>query len=218
MKDPKEEIDLERMTIDGRTIIPRGGLILLGTVKGLVSESDLVVRAVKKYKPEGICLHISPEEMEGLGSVISGKIKSTPMSSYEMVYAKRLSSFGEVQVPSPSLVKAYHIGRKKGIALHPLDMDDVTYTDVYTKTIDGISMIRASMRLRSINRKKFDHDNIETFIAQWEKAVNGTKAFKELESQRERYMADRILEISRSTKPILCILELERLKGIASLL
>ncbi len=214
MKDPKEE-DLEKIMIDGRTIIPRSGLILLGTVKGLVSESDLVARAIKKHSPQGICLHISPEEMDGLGSVISGKVKTTPMSSYEMVYAKRLSNFGEVQVPSPSLVKAYNMGKKKGIDLHPLDMDDETYTDVYTETIGGISMIRASMRLRSINRKKFDKENIETFISQWEKAVNGTKAFRELESKREEYMADRILQISRSTKPILCILELERLKGIA---
>jgi hypothetical protein len=203
---------------EGRLSEPRKGIFLLGTIKGLVSDTGIVEETFAMIGPDAVCLHISPEELNGLEAVVQGKVKKTPMSSYEMVYARKLSKFGEVQIPSPSLVSGFKLSRKNEIPVFAIDMDDEEYSKVYTETIGGVSMIRSSLRLRSINRKKFKSDSVEDFIVQWDKATNGTRAFIRLEMARERHFACSIMRISKEHEKVLCILEIERLNGIEAVI
>jgi hypothetical protein len=194
---------------------PGKGLILLGTVKGLVKDASMAEKVFEKVLPAAVALHISPEELKGIEAVVTGKIKEIPLSSYEMVYAKKLSSFGEVQVPSPSLVAIFKKARKANIHIIPLDMDEDQYAEVYTRTISGFAMVRTSLNLKRINRKKFRSSTPEDFSKEWDKAVNG-KAYMKLERERELHMASEIKKALSKFEPLLCILEFERMEGILS--
>ena len=120
-------------------------LTLLGTVKGLSSERDLVRSTVKLADPDRICIHISREEMKGLAAVVDGKVENTYLSSYERIYAKKLSVFGEVQVPPPSIVEAFRISRDLSIDCIPLDLDEESYSSSYTDLIGPLTMINQSL-------------------------------------------------------------------------
>lgn len=205
-------------TLGRRLWRPKKGIVLLGTVKGLESDSGLVSECIERFDPEAVGLHISPEELVGLMSVVDGKVKETPMSSYEIVYAKKLSRFGQVQIPSPSLREACISARTKDLEIVTLDMDDEEYARVYTEIIGGLSMIRSSLRLRSINRNKFKQNSPEDFIRAWDKAVNGSRDYRKLENERESYMAGRIMEERRKFSRILCVVEFERAEGINELI
>ncbi|MFO8051057.1 MAG: hypothetical protein R6V01_05090 [Thermoplasmatota archaeon] len=208
----KEE---DRMDARVRTIDTNGGSIsLLGTVKGLVSEGDLVEKAAEVTEPDVIALHISIEEIRGLKKVVEGEIKNTYLSSYEKVYARELSRFGEVQIPPPSLVAAYRVSLENNIPLRSLDFNDNKYSDIYTRYIDGMSMVRQSLRQKRVNRKKFKSRSVEDFCLEWDSVVNGLKAYKMLEEKREARMAERIIRLSRKYDRVLAVVELERIQGI----
>jgi hypothetical protein len=191
---------------------------LLGCVKGLVSESSIVQRAVEETAPTLIGLHIGPEEMKGLNAVIDGELKETELSSYEKLYALRLSRFGEVQVPPPSLVQALRSARTMGIPVEPLDMGDAEYSELYVEEIGGITMMRQSLRLKKVSRVKFKEEDPARFSMHWDQVVNHLAGFQRLEARREHLMAERIRHLSRKGGVHLHVLEMERLKGIYSFL
>ncbi len=191
-------------------------IIILGTIKGLVSERDIVRHSIEEFNVGVIGLHIGKEELKGLKAVVKGKVENTYLSSYEKVYARELARFGEVQIPPPSLVEAYITGGELGITVKHLDMDEESYTDAYTKFIGGPTMIRQSLRLKRVNRKKFKSQTAEDFVLDWDALANKLKGFKRLEEKREKIMASRISLLSKKYGSILAIVELERMKGIVN--
>ena len=189
-------------------------VILLGTVKGLSSERDLVRSTVKMADPDKICIHISREEMKGLAAVVDGEVENTYLSSYERIYAKKLSIFGEVQVPPPSIVEALRISRDRSIDCVPLDLDEEGYSSSYTDLIGPLTMINQSLRLKRINRRKFKAGSSEEFVMEWDRVVNRARGFRKLELLREGHMASEIVSNCYGSKRVLCVLELERLEGV----
>ncbi|MEA3558676.1 MAG: hypothetical protein U9R75_05415 [Candidatus Thermoplasmatota archaeon] len=192
----------------------KGTIFLLGTVKGLVSEKEIVRKAIEDLDPDAIALHISIEEIRGIEKVVKGKVKTTYLSSYEKVYARELTRFGEVQIPPPSLIEAYELSRAREIPLKQLDFSDNSYSDIYTKHVNGISMIRQSLRQKRVNRKKFRSNTPEEFCMEWDSVVNKLKAYRMLEESRERKMGDRIININKKYPDVLAIVEIERVQGI----
>ena len=187
---------------------------LLGTVKGLSSERDLVRSTVKMARPDRICIHIGREEMKGLAAVVDGEVENTYLSSYERIYAKKLSVFGEVQVPPPSIVEALRISRDLDIDCIPLDLDEESYSSSYTDLIGPLTMINQSLRLKRINRRKFRSGSAEEFVKEWDRVVNRARGFRKLEVLREEHMASEIASNCKGFKRVLCVLELERLEGV----
>ncbi len=187
---------------------------LLGTVKGLSSERDLIRSTVKMVDPDKICLHISREEMEGLVAVVDGEVENTYLSSYERVYAKKLSVFGEVQVPPPSIVEALIISREIGVDCIAIDLDEECYSSRYTELIGPLTMINQSLRLKRVNRRKFKADTVEEFVKEWDGVVNRARGFRKLEELREKHMASEIASNCKEDDRLLCVLELERVEGV----
>lgn len=196
--------------------LKKGGdrIFILGTIKGLLSESKVVEKAISGLVPDLIGLHISNEELIGLGKVLDGRYDSTPMSSLEKMYAVRLSRYGEVQIPPPSLVQAMRSSREMNIPLIALDMDEEEYSELYTTTVSGLTLIRQSIDMKRINRIEFDDPDAERFCIHWDRIVNKKSDFKRLETAREERMARRIKELSGNGLDCLFILELERMQGI----
>jgi hypothetical protein len=186
----------------------------LGTIKGLLSEQDLVMEYLSKISPAAVGLHIGPQELKGLRSVVDGKVRSTYLSSYEKVYALKLSRFGEVQIPPPSLVGALRWSLKNDARVIALDYSDDDYDRVYTETIGGLTLVRQSLRLKSLNRKKVKSTTSEDFCLEWDSWVNRPSAFRKLERKRELHFAERVRAVASKHSPLVVVLELERLDGI----
>ncbi|MBN1540394.1 MAG: hypothetical protein JW939_09640 [Candidatus Thermoplasmatota archaeon] len=191
-------------------------VMLVGTVKGLLSEREIVRSVSEMFGPEAFCLHISREEIEGLKAVVQGKVKETGLSMTEKIYAREMSKFGEVQIPPPSLVEACRISIENEIPLEPLDMDENSYSTLYTELIGGATLVRQSLRLKSINRRRFEAATPEDLVIEWDRVINRFKGFKRLEERREKNMASRIRAISSRYSRILAVLEYERMEGIIS--
>jgi hypothetical protein len=194
--------------------LPSGEIVILGTLKGLVSERELVTKTFETYDPDVIGLHIGTEEVAGLRAVVRGKVENTYLSSYEKIYARELSKYGEVQIPPPSLVEAFELSKKKKIPIKGLDFNENNYSNIYTDLIDGVTMIRQSLRLKNINRRKFKAKSAEEFILEWDRIVNKFKGFRKLEMRREEKMAKRIRSLSGEYSKVLAIVEYERKEGI----
>ncbi len=198
--------------------LPNGNVTVLGTVKGLVSERKLVQKIFRASRPEVVGLHIGKEEISGLKAVVKGKVENTYLSSYEKVYARELSKYGEVMIPPPSLVEAYEVAKSLDIPVKALDFDETNYATIYTEMIDGVTMIRQSLRLKSINKKKFKAENAEEFVIEWDRLVNRYKGFRKLEAKREAKIAKRIRSLSDKYGDVLAIVEFERMEGIVKIL
>jgi pheromone shutdown protein TraB len=196
------------MNLDGSKVF------IVPTVKGLVSEAVIVKESIRRYTPDAIAVHIGKEEMKGLKSVVDGKVKMTYLTSYERVYALKLSRFGEVQVPPPTLVESLRMARDLKIPIFTLDLSDEEYTDIYTRYISGVTMIRNSLRLKRINRKKFKSQTPEDYAMEWDRISNRYRGFRLLEEHRERYQAKRIIKLCKKHDRLLCVVEYERSDGI----
>jgi len=209
-KGDKDLRDLHELTIDSSK------MYLLGTIKGLKSEGENVKKAFKIAKPDVIGLHISSEEMEGLEATATGEITEMGLSHSEEIYGLNLAAYGEVQVPPPSLVTAYRIALKNDIILAPLDMNDEKYADVFTKTVSTFHLIRHSFRVKRLRKRKFNSPDARSFALEWDSQINRVKGYRQMEVERERYIAENIFYLSREHSRILAVLELERLQGIYS--
>lgn len=192
-------------------------LYFLGVVRGLKQEADRVLKAVDDIKPDILAMSISKEEIEGLRDYVREPYK-VEMSRYEELYAERLSRFGDVYLPPPCYLAGLEAAEKNGIELIGIDMDDEAHTTAYCALINGRELLAHSMRLKLLQMKSFKTDNPWDFAIRWDKKVNNLRGFRELERERERYMAEELMRLSLTKKRIMAILDVERAEGIRKLI
>ena len=183
-------------------------------INGLTSEINKVKKSYNKIKPDIVALQASKEEIEGLKSVIEGEEYEYFLSNYEEIYARKLASFGEVKVPPPGYETAMKLCMENNVPAAPIDMDDMYYADVFCENITGWDLIRHSLRVKRLRKKKFRAKNAEDFVLEWDREITKLKGFKNLESKREEYMANELLRLSKEHDRILCILEMQRAEGV----
>ena len=94
---------------------------ILSTVKGLVSDSELVKNAVNAISPDVIAVSISKEELAGLKDM--EPTDEVELNDIELVYAAMLEEFGEVATPSPYLITALNTAVSQNIPILPIDMN-----------------------------------------------------------------------------------------------
>ncbi|NPA75788.1 MAG: hypothetical protein GXO25_06890 [Euryarchaeota archaeon] len=190
-------------------------LIFFGTVKGLVSEREKLRTVYEQSKPEVMLLGIAPEELEGLKRYLQEPFEIDP-ADYEVIYAKKLERFGEVGLPVPTYLEAHALSEKYGVEMIPLDMPDEIYSELYSRKLDFMKIMRYDMRKRKIWKMKFDVATPEEFVIEWDREINKIREFMDIEKEREKYMAQRIKEILKDRKfsKALVIIELERMQGV----
>jgi len=132
----------------------------------------------------------------------------------EEVYSIYVESFGPVALPTPAYVKAMDLCEEKTIPILPLDMNDEEFTEAYCQRIGAMEIARESFFTRSIARKKFDISSPEAFALDWDRRINKARGFRELEIDRERCMANSLLNLTRKHSRILAIVEFERSEGV----
>lgn len=191
-------------------------IAILPVVKGLVSDGDAVERAIRELRPEAVGISISREELTALRD--KSIYDDYEMSALEKVYAENLAGFGEVELPAPCFVSAVDACDRLGVPLIPLDMNDAEYTEAYCDHIKAADMVRESLFTRGVKRRRFDLSSPQAFVRDWDRKVNRTKGFRELERQREEHMAAALRNMGRRYRLILAVVEAERADEVGHLL
>jgi hypothetical protein len=183
-------------------------------INGLASEASKVKKSYNRVKPDIVAIQTSEEELEGLKSVVDGKEPEYFLSNYEEIYARRLASFGEVKVPPPCYETALKLCLEHDTPITAIDMDDMYYADVFCACVSGWDLVRHSLRVKRLRRKKFRSKTAEDFVMEWDREINKLKGFRNLEGKREEYMARELLQMAKENSRILCIMEMQRAEGV----
>jgi len=203
---------LNMVTIKGSNIY------FVDVVRGLKSEANRVKLAIEDVKPDIIAMSVSKEEIEGLRDYIKEPYE-VEMSRYEELYAKNLSRFGDVFLPPPCFLAGLEEAENRRLDLVGVDMDDETHTTAYCALVSGSELFRHTTRFNLLKLKSFRADTPAEFVKIWDRKVNNLRGFRELEQERERFMARELTELaSKSKKRILAMIDAERSGGVISLL
>lgn len=187
-------------------------LHLLSVVRGLTSEATTVRRAFQSSEPDAVALSISPQEMEGLKA--QPDVDMPPANPEEEVYVRELSRFGEVRKPPPCFVEALHLAQASRRPLVALDMGDVEFTDAYTRNVGTVELILHSRGARRLKASSFPARTPEELVLLLDEVLNGSKGFRALERDREKYMALQLRNLAATYARPLAVVELERALGI----
>ena len=181
---------------------------VLSTVKGLVSEAAVVEEEIESFEPDLVALSIGPEEIEG-----TRKWDGEPydMSGWDEVYGlslRKIVGDDGVKLPPPSFSKAIKVSDSKNIDVIGIDMDEISFTEAYTKNISTWQLFKRSRLEKSMTKSGIEGQTPEEIALNMESSIRGLSGFANLERERVKTMAENVRLQSESQKKILAIIEI----------
>ena len=181
---------------------------VLSTVKGLVSEAAVVEEEIESFEPDLVALSIGPEEIEG-----TRKWDGEPydMSGWDEVYGlslRKLVGDEGVKLPPPSFSKAIKVSDSKNIDVIGIDMDEISFTEAYTKNISTWQLFKRSRLEKSMTKSGIEGQTPEEIALNMESSIRGLSGFANLERERVKTMAENIRLQSERQNKILAIIEI----------
>ena len=202
----------------GAITVKGSKIYFVDVVRGLKSEANRVKLAIQEVKPDIIAMSVSKEEIAGLKDYVKDPYK-VEMSRYEELYAKNLARFGDVFLPPPCFLAGIEAAEENHLELVGIDMDDETHTTAYCALVSGSELFRHTTRFNLMRLRGFRAKTPAEFVKVWDRKVNNLHGFRELELERERFMARELVRLaSKSKKGILTMIDVERAEGVISLL
>ena len=192
----------------------KDGLLVIGAIKGLVSEGKEIEKAFRERKPDMGAVSVSPSELAGLREYIKEGEPVVELFGHEIAYLELLMEFGEVRAPSPSYMVPLKTTLDMGIPLVPLDMADDEFADAYMKHVSGVDFVSHMVIEKKVGKKAFKVRDVEDFVMQWDEAINGNKALMAVEKDRERYMGKKLAGLLKKSEKIIAVVDFERMDGI----
>lgn len=190
----------------------------IDVVRGLKSEAERVKMAIQETKPEMLAMSVSKEEIAGLVDFAKDPYE-VEMSRYEELYAKNLARFGDVFLPPPCFLAGIEAAVNGDLGLVGIDMDDESHSAAYCALVSGRELLRHTTRFNFLRLRSFKASTPAEFVAIWDRRVNNLHGFRELERERENYMANALSSLALESKgKILAIIDVERAGGVRSLL
>ena len=199
---------LDMVTIKGSNIY------FVDVVRGLKSEAERVKLAIQEVKPDLIAMSVSKEEIEGLRDYIKAPYE-VEMSRYEELYSQKLSRFGDVFLPPPCFLAGLEEAENGRLELVGVDMDDESHTAAYCALVSGLELFRHTTRFNLLRLKSFRASTPTEFVKVWDRKVNNLRGFRELEKERERFMAKELIRLAAHPGGMmLAIVDAERAEGL----
>lgn len=189
---------------------------ILPIVNGLISEADRVREEFSDHEAYGVALSI-----EGIQCLKNRRNieEMFDVSELDMVYAKHLERFGEVEIPSPAMYTFIDLVTERGKLCIPLDMNDSDFTELYCDNVGAIEFIKEHNVAKKGMKRIFDGSTPEKMAKQWDDFVNSNlKSYGKLSKLREEHIANEIKDIAKYKRELLAIMEVERVDGVVSLL
>ena len=181
---------------------------ILSTVKGLVSESQIVENEIESFNPDLVALGMGPEEINGTREWDG---EPYDMSGWDEIYGLSLRKIvGDkgVKLPPPSFSTAIKVSDSKNIDVIGIDMDEVSFTEAYTKNISTWQLFKRGRLEKSMTKSGIDGQTPEEIALNMESSIRALSGFANLERERVKTMAENIQLQSESQKKILAIIEI----------
>ncbi|NLU45598.1 MAG: hypothetical protein GXX87_01440 [Euryarchaeota archaeon] len=183
---------------------------ILPIVQGLADEAESVEKHYGDY--EAYCITLGLDGVTALAHRDS--IEDYEVSELDLVYATRLSAFGEVRFPCPAFCRLVDLCEQDGLKPIPLDMTDDEFTDLYTSTVGVTEFIKEHRLAKKGMKKRFDMSSPEVFVKGWDAYINKVRGYKRLAEAREKHIAEQILDLPRYRRSVMVVAEMERVEGI----
>ena len=181
---------------------------ILSTVKGLVSESDIVESEIESFDPDLVALGIGPEEVNGTREWDGDPYD---MSGWDEIYGLSLRKIvGDkgVKLPPPSFSTAIKVSDSKKIDVIGIDMDEESFTEAYTKNISTWQLFKRGRLEKSMSKAGIEGKTPEEIALNMESSIRELSGFANLERERVKNMAENLRVQSETRKKILAIIEI----------
>ncbi len=189
---------------------------ILPVVNGLVSEAEKVKNEYGKYEAYAASLGI--EALQALKQRESIGVDDIEVSELDIAYAKKMSVFGEIQVPSPAFCELVDRCAADGTQVIALDMNDTEFDDAYLECVSAVEFTTVHRLAKKGYAAKMDESSPEALALDWDRWVSKKKGFGRLDKLREEHIAEELMDIAKYRTSILAVIEVERVNGILEIL
>ena len=190
---------------------------ILPTVKGLVSESEIVEKEIASFNPSLIVIGLSEGEIDGIRNWDG---QPYDLSGWDEIYGlslRKLLGDNSVRLPPPSFTRAIEIADSENIEILGLDMDEETYTDEYTKNISTWQLFKRGRLEKSMVKSGIEGNTPEEITMNMENSIRQLSGFDKLEKLRVEHMVSNLREKLNHGK-ILAIIEISNVESMVRLL
>ena len=190
---------------------------ILSTIKGLVSESEIVESEMKSFEPDLVTLSVGPEEIDG-----TRKWDGQPydMSGWDEIYGLSLRKVvGDVGVrlPPPSFSTAIKVSDSKKIEVIGIDMDEESFTESYTSNVSTWQLYKRGRLETRMVKNGIEGNTPEEIVTNMENSIREIDGFAKLENDRVGAMCEN-LKSNLDKRKILAIIELSSVDSLLKLL
>ena len=190
---------------------------MLSTIKGLVSESEIVENEIESFGPDLVTLSVGPREIDG-----TRKWDGQPydMSGWDEIYGlslRKIVGDDGVRLPPPSFSTAIKVSDSKKIEVLGIDMDEESFTKSYTSNVSTWQLYKRGRLETRMVKNGIEGNTPEEIVTNMENSICQIDGFAKLENDRVNAMCDNLK--SNLDKPkILAIIELFNVDSLLKLL
>jgi hypothetical protein len=190
---------------------------ILSTIKGLVSESEIVENEIESFGPDLVTLSVGPGEIDG-----TRKWDGQPydMSGWDEIYGLSLRKIvGDegVRLPPPSFITAIKVSDSKKIEVLGIDMDEESFTKSYTSNVSTWQLYKRGRLETRMVKNGIEGKTPEEIVTNMENSIREIDGFVKLENDRVNAMCKN-LKSNLDKRKILAIIELSSIDYLLKLL
>jgi len=190
---------------------------VLSTIKGLVSESEIVENEIKSFEPDLVTLSVGPEEIDG-----TRKWDGQPydMSGWDEIYGlslRKVVGDDGVRLPPPSFSTAIKVSDSKKIEVIGIDMDEESFTNSYTSNVSTWQLYKRGRLETRMVKNGIEGNTPEEIVTNMENSIREIDGFAKLENDRVNAMCEN-LKSNLDKHKILAIIELSNVVSLLKLL
>jgi len=190
---------------------------ILSTIKGLVSESEIVENEIESFEPDLVTLSVGPEEIDG-----TRKWDGQPydMSGWDEIYGlslRKIVGDDGVRLPPPSFSTAIKVSDSKKIEVLGIDMDEESFTKSYTSNVSTWQLYKRGRLETRMVKNGIEGNTPEEIVTNMENSIREIDGFAKLENDRVGAMCEN-LKSNLDKRKILAIIELSSVDSLLKLL
>jgi hypothetical protein len=190
---------------------------ILSTIKGLVSESEIVENEIESFEPDLVTLSVGPEEIDG-----TRKWDGQPydMSGWDEIYGlslRKVVGDDGVRLPPPSFSTAIKVSDSKKIEVIGIDMDEKLFTNSYTSNVSTWQLYKRGRLETRMVKNGIEGNTPEEIVTNMENSIREIDGFAKLENDRVNAMCKN-LKSNLDKHKILAIIELSNVDSLLKLL
>ena len=192
-------------------------ILVLSTVKGLVSEAEIVESEIESFKPDLVALSIGPEEIKGTREWDG---QPYDMSGWDEIYGlslRKVVGDDGVRLPPPSFSKAIEVSDSKNLDVIGIDMDEESFTESYTSNVSTWQLYKRGRLEKTMAKRGIEGTTPQDIVINMENSIREIAGFAKLEDDRVQAMAENIKSNLNKSK-ILVIVELSNVDILVKLL